>query len=192
MMNMNNLPIYNIELGDSEGLTKMSLVATPAIESNFLAFSEQKEFKFSLFEEQRIVFGCALRADFPIYRYSPTMGEYYVNFSKDVIKQLYEKFMIDNNFNNINLNHTIDTNGIHLIQSFIKDTEHGLSPWGFEDVADGSWFCAYKVLNDDVWEKVKSGEYNGFSAELWAELERKFEKQENPEMDLIDEILNLI
>lgn len=188
-----DLPIYNIILNEEgEGLTAMSLVQNPAIESNFLAFSEQKEFKFSLFEEQRIVFGCALRADFPIYRYSQSMGEYYVIFSKDVIKQLYEKFMIDSNFNKINLNHSTDTNGVHLIQSFLKDTEHGLNPHGYEYINDGSWFCAYKVLNDDVWEKVKSGECNGFSAELWAELERKFEKQENPEMDLIDEILNLI
>lgn len=190
---MNNLPIYNIELGDNEGLTKMSLVDAPAVESNFLAFSEQKELKFSLFEEQRIVFGVALRADFPIYRYSPNMGEYYVIFSKDVINKLYEKFMIDSNFNKINLNHTTDTKGVHLIQSFLKDTKHGLNPSGFEEINDGSWFVAYKVLNEDVWNKIKSGEYNGFSVELWAELERKFEKHdEKPEMDLIDEILNLI
>lgn len=42
-------PVYNIVLGDSEGVLKMSLVANPAIEENFLAFSE--DIKFSVNEE---------------------------------------------------------------------------------------------------------------------------------------------
>lgn len=181
------LPIYNIILNEEEGLTAMSLVQNPAIESSFIAFSEQHKLNFSVDEDEHIVMGCALRADFPIYRYSPNMGEYYVIFSKDVIKQLYEKFMIDSNFNKINLNHSTDTNSVHLIQSFLKDTKHGLNPLGFEEINDGSWFVAYKVLNEDVWNKIKSGEINGFSVELWAELEKQ-----KPEMDLIDEILNSI
>lgn len=185
-----DLPIYNILLGDTEGLTKISLVNMPAIEENFLAFEKQHELKFSLDEEQRIILGVALRADYLIYR-CDSNGEYYVNFTKDVIKQLYEKFMIDSNMNKVNLNHSEDTDGVFLIQSFLKDTEKGINPKGFEDVADGSWFCAYKILNEDVWQKVKAGEFRGFSVECFCELERKFEKQE-PEMDLIDEILNLI
>lgn len=189
---MNNLPIYNIVLGNSEGLTKMSLVEYPAVEENFLAFENQHELKFSFDEEQRIIIGVALRANYLIYR-CDSHGEYYVNFTKDVINQLYEKFMIDSRFNNINLNHDSDTNDVYLIQSFLKDTEKGINPVGFEEVENGSWFVAYKVLNEDVWKKVKSGEYKGFSVETFCELERKFEKQEEkPEMDLIDEILNEI
>lgn len=188
----NVLPLYQIELGDAEGLTKMSLVDCPAVESNFLAFNEQHKLNFSYDDEEHIVFGVALRADYPIYR-CDINGEYFVNFSKDVIKQLYEKFMIDSNMNNVNLNHSEDTDGVYLIQSFLKDTEKGISPVGFEDVNDGSWFCAYKILNEDVWQKVKQGEFRGFSVECFCELERKFEKQEEkPEMDLIDEILKEI
>lgn len=189
---MNNLPLYQIELGEAEGLTKMSLVDCPAVESNFLAFNEQHKLNFSYDDEERIVFGVALRADYPIYR-CDINGEYFVNFSKDVIKKLYEKFMIDSNMNNVNLNHSEDTDKVYLIQSFLKDTEKGISPVGFEDVNDGSWFCAYKILNEDVWQKVKAGDFRGFSVECFCELERKFEKQdEKPEKDLIDEILNEI
>ena len=188
-----DLPIYNIILNEGEGLTAMSLVQNPAVESSFIAFSEQHKLNFSVDEEEHIVFGCALRADFPIYRYSPSMGEYYVVFSKEVIKQLYEKFLIDSRFNFVNLNHTTDITDVYLIQSFMKDSEKGMSPVGFEDLAEGSWFVAYKILNEDVWEKVKQGEFLGFSVEMFCELERKFEKQdEKPEMDLIDEILKLI
>ena len=189
---MNKIPVYDILLGDTEGLTKMSLVEYPAVEENFLAFNKQQKMEFAINEEEHIIFGCALRANYPIYR-CDYFGEYFVNFSTDVIKQLYEKFMIDSKFNNINLNHGEDTSDIYLIQSFLKDSEKGISPVGFEDVENGSWFVAYKILNENVWNKVKSGEFKGFSVEMFCELERKFEKQdEKPEMDLIDEILNSI
>ena len=68
---MKRIPIYNIVLGESSGIKKMSLVEQPAVESDFIAFEkQQEEIKFAYAEQQHIVFGCALRADFPIYRYS--------------------------------------------------------------------------------------------------------------------------
>lgn len=184
---MNRLPIFNIVLGDAEGIQVMSLVEYPAVESNFLAFSEQKEMKFSVNEDEHIVFGCALRADYPIYRLD-RRGEYYVVFTKEVIKQLYEKFLTENLMNNVNLNHDKDTTGVYLIQSMIKDTDKGINPIGFEDCADGSWFCAYKVTNEEVWTEIKQGKFNGFSVEVFCDLERHIEE----EQDLIDEILNEI
>jgi hypothetical protein len=36
---------------------------------------------------------------------------------------------------------------------------------GFEDLPLGTWFMTMKINNDDVWEKVKQGEFNGFSLE---------------------------
>lgn len=185
---MKHLPIYNIVLGDAEGINKMSLVEFPAVEDNFLKFADEHQLQFSVDEEQHIVFGVALRADFPIYRYSPTMGEYYVVFSAETIKELYEKFMIDQNFNNINLEHYKDTKGVYLLQSFIKNTEAGINPIGFEHIENGSWFTAYKVENEDVWNDVKSGKFNGFSVEGFFELEEP--KQTNELEDLIDELLS--
>lgn len=184
------LPIYNIILKNAEGLTKMSLVEYPAVESDFLAFDKKEPLKFSLDEEQRIVFGCALRANFPIYRENPDMGAYYVVFSPEVIKQLYEKFMKEGKTDLVNLEHTEDTNGVYLIQSFIKNTNAGLSPKGFDDVDDGSWFCAYKVENDDVWQSVKNGKFNGFSVEAFLELKATNETIE--ESDEFAEMLNEI
>ena len=73
--------------------------------------------------------------------------------------------------NNVNLNHSIDTDGCYIIQSFIKDSAKGINPTGFEDIKDGSWFVAYKIENEEVWQKVKSGEFNGFSVEGTFQLE---------------------
>jgi hypothetical protein len=189
MTKMKKLPIYNIVLGDCEGISKMSLVEFPAVESNFLAFEEQKPLQFSINEEERIVFGPSLRADFPIYRFNQIMGEFYVVFSKETIKELYEKFMIEQKFNNVNLEHTTDTNGVFLIQSFLKDTEHGIDPKGFEECENGSWFTGYKVLNDEVWEKVKEGTFQGFSVELFSDLEIINEPKDEIE-ELIEELLS--
>ena len=119
---MNRLPIFNIVLGDAEGIQVMSLVDYPAVESNFLAFDKQQEMKFSVNDEEHIVFGCALRADFPIYRFD-RMGEYYVVFTKDVIKQLYEKFLTENLMNNVNLNHDKETK---QLMSYIADHHDNL------------------------------------------------------------------
>lgn len=173
---MKKLPIYNITLNGAEGIQKMSLVEYPAVEDNFLKFEDEKQLKFSIDEDKRIVFGVALRANFPIYR-CDYKGEYYVVFSPDVIRDLYEKFMIDGRFNLINLDHSKDTNGVHLIQSFIKSVKDGITPVGFEHIADGSWFVAYKIDNEDVWRSVKEGKFNGFSVEGFFNLEESVEEK---------------
>jgi hypothetical protein len=53
-----------------------------------------------------------------------------------------------------------------MFESWIIDRQKGKLPMtGFEDAKDGSWFGSYKVENDDVWSKVKAGEFKGFSVE---------------------------
>jgi hypothetical protein len=36
---------------------------------------------------------------------------------------------------------------------------------GFEDAPEGSWFGSFKVENESVWNKIKSGEFKGFSVQ---------------------------
>ena len=95
--------------------------------------------------------------------------------------------MIEQKFNCVNLEHNSDTNDIYLLQSFIKSGDTGLNPVGFEDCADGSWFIGYKVLNDEVWQGIKSGKFNGFSIEGWFSLD---EVKENDEIDELEKIIN--
>lgn len=184
---MKKIPVYNIVINKGDGISKMSLVDYPAVESDFLKFEkDEKKMLFSMDEEQHIVFGCALRADYPIYRNNKGF-EYFVVFSSDVIKELYENFMIDGLQNDVNLQHTEDTDGVFLIQSMIKDTKKGICPTGFEDIADGSWFVAYKINNEEVWEGVKRGEFNGFSVEAYLDFEERTD--EDDLNDLMKKIL---
>ena len=175
----------------------MSLVAAPAVESDFLKFSKEQPIRLSVDEDQHIVLGVALRCDYPIYRRSASGQEFYVMFDTASIKTIYEKFM--KNPNKVNLEHSVDTEGVYLIQSFIKNTESGINPVGFEDIENGSWFTAYKVENEDVWQKIKTGELNGFSIEGMftlldtdIDIEQEFKKDNEPdEMEaLIDELLS--
>lgn len=162
------LPIYSIRIDSEEtGIDRISLVENPAVDSNFLAFNNNvKQVMFSAKEEQQIIVGCLMRADYPIYR-NDENGEYYIKFEKDTIKLMAEKLLLDNHQNYINIEHidNSDVNGINMVQLFIKNDADGISPKGFEQIEDGSLFAVFKVRNQKIWEHIKNGTFKGFSIE---------------------------
>lgn len=178
------LPVYRITKGT---IDKMSLVEFPAVEENFLCFTKDSQLQFSVDEEKRIVFGVALRADYPIYRVDNLGREYYVVFEKEAIEELMLNFLTSTN-NAVNLEHTYDTDKVKIVYSFIKDTEKGLNPINFTDVEEGSWFVGYKILDDALWQQCKNGEFNGFSVEGMFELEEEVQPTETID-SIIDELL---
>lgn len=184
---MLNIPIFNVELDDTCGIEKISLVESPAVESNFLAFANKKHIMFSVNEEKQMICGVIMRCDFPIYRIDEQLGEYYLVFGREVIEQMAEKMLKDNTQNNINMEHSIDIDGVEMLELFIKDTSKGINPMGFEDVTDGSLFATYKVNNPEIWQMIKDKTFLGFS------LEGSFlMNKQKDEKDELDEILDLI
>ncbi len=145
----------------------IGLVENPAIQKNFQAFKEHKA-KFVLNDEKRIISGPAMIADLPIYRNDEQLGEYYVVFNKQAIQCIVEKFSAKGYLQKFNLFHdskqTVDD--VTVFNSFLVDTELGINPpANFPELSNGSWFISAKVNNEDVWNKVKSGEIKGFSVE---------------------------
>ena len=118
-------------------------------------------------EEKRIVTGAAMIADLPIYRRDDIRGEYYVVFDKESIFKIAKKWARSNKYDAVNAHHkTPIMDGVSLFESYIIDRERGvMPPKGFEEVADGSWFVSYLIDNDEVWSRVKEGEFKGFSVE---------------------------
>ena len=175
-----DLPLIEFKLSDDvEGLQAIAFVDAPAIGLNYQAFAPQK-FEV-LNEEKRIVMGAAMIPDLPIYRRDANIGEYYAIFKKETIKALVQKLFKENKHNNFNEQHNAFKilDGVYIYQSFITDQELGiLPPQGFENVADGTWFIAAKVENDEAWSKVKeNGILKGFSVEGVFDLEPyKFKK----------------
>ena len=170
IVTIGGIPVYDaMILDDESGMLKISLVDDPAVMSNFQAFDSHK--KMLMYEvadeEKRLVRGVVMRADFPIFRRDKEMGEYYIIYKADTIRQMAEKYLVENRQNNVNLMHAADSDvdGVQMVQFFIKDTSAGVAPANFEEIADGSLFGEFHVTNDEVWEQIKGGTYKGFSLE---------------------------
>ena len=163
------LPIYNALISDdNEGILVISLVDAPATETNWMCFKEQENIKFSIVnEDEHILAGVVMVADKPIYRIAPDRTEFYIVFSKDVIKRMAEKMLDDNTFNNIDIQHDgniIPHDKVKLVELFIADEAKGIKP-NYLDVPDGSLLANYKIYDEQLWQMAKSGELNGFSLE---------------------------
>lgn len=170
IVTIDNIPVYNATISDEEtGMFKISLVDEPAVMSNFLAFDKtRKPLMYAIAnEEKRIVRGVVMRADFPIYKYDENFGEYYIIYKADTIRQMAEKYLLESRQNDVNLMHKdgSDVDGVQMVQYFIKDTTAGVCPTGFEEIADGSLFAEFHIVNDEVWEQVKDGTFKGYSLE---------------------------
>lgn len=165
MKTINGLPVYIAQIDNSEeGILDISLVDYPAVKRDFVLFSQDK-MNFSIQnEEKRIISGVVMLADTPIYRKSPTAGEYYIVFTRDIIEMMVEKMSFEGKLNNITLNHNGQlVEGVTLVELFIKDSSKGLNPTYLPDVTEGSLIASYKVENEDIWNQIKAGEFRGFS-----------------------------
>ena len=165
------LPIYKLiistDLEDEAEVDFVALVDRPAIQRNFLAFNSRQKFEV-ISDEKRIVSGPLMLADMPIYRNNEEFGEHYVVFDADTIQKIAEKFFKKGYQSNVNEMHDPEkaVDGVTMFESWIVNRDMGKMPIsGYEDVKDGSWFGSFKVENDQVWEKVKDGTFQGFSVE---------------------------
>jgi hypothetical protein len=166
MVTIGGIPVFDALITDEEtGMMKISLVDDPAVMSDFLAFDNTRRMQmYSVTDdEKRLVRGVVMRADFPIYRRDERMGEYYVIYKPETIRAMAEKYLAESRQNDVNVMHSTDVDGVQMVQWFIKGD--GVTVSGFEDIADGSLFAEFHILNDEVWEAVKDGTYKGFSLE---------------------------
>ena len=169
VVTIDGIPVFQALVNDADtGMFKISLVDDPAVQSNFQAFSNKKPQMYAVEDEaKRLVLGVVMRADFPIYRRDDSFGEYYIIYSADTIRTMAEKYLVEGRQNDVNLMHQegSDVEGVDMVQYFIKDSDKGVAPAGFEDIADGSLFAEFHVVNDEVWDAIVAGTYKGFSLE---------------------------
>ena len=151
---------------DDIGVDAISIVESPAIESDFVALKNQEIKLAEVDKEKKILMGALLIPNKPIYR-NGGEGEYYIYFSKDTIVKASQMFLQNGNQSNSTLEHNQALNGLTLVESWlIEDKVHDKSVKYGMDLPLGTWMGSVKVNNEDVWnEYVKTNKVKGFSIE---------------------------
>lgn len=177
----NGIPVFAVNV-DSEDctITTISLVDEPAMELQMQMFDKKETVKFSLQDEMKHnIVSCIVRTDFPILRLTEEGNPYYIVFNRETSEILCQRLMRDGFQQNISLDHNGKLiEGIQLQEVFIKDSERGISPVGFEDAAEGSLFGVYHITDDALWQDCIDGKFGGVSLESYIDLQ-KFNKIDN-------------
>ena len=167
---IDGIPVYRVLVDDGDGMVRVSLVDDPAVMSDFVAFDAQKRARMFAVEseEKRLVFGVVARANFPIFRTDPVLGDHYIIFPPESIREMAQKYLTEGRADRVDEMHDgDDVGGVHLVQWLIKDSAAGIAPAGFDDIADGSLFAEYHVEDDAIWQQIKDGTFKGFSMEVF-------------------------
>lgn len=100
-------------------------------------------------EEKRLVYGIVLEPDF-----KDAQGDV---ITSPEIEKAAHKFIMEGR----------EIGDRHTYQADAKVAESYIAPVDFrmggQDVKKGTWIIAVKVYDDAIWQKIKAGEYTGFS-----------------------------
>lgn len=163
------LPIFEITFEEDDkkqGIKFVSLVNDPAIEVKGMYFNNDvKQYSFKKIEEQMKVVGPAMIPEKLILRMDGDR-EYYVKFSADTIKKMFQKFNKENNNKSINIDHSKRMIDGFIEQNWIiEDNQYDKSKMYGYELPIGTAFIEIKVENEDDWNEIKElGKYS-FSIE---------------------------
>ena len=188
------IPIFDAFLKDEDldGISCISIVDEPAMEKEMMVFEKQKKpIMFSVQDElQHKITSVVIRCNYPIYRIDELGKEYYIRFGREVIDQLAEKYSKDGLLNCVSVQHNGELlSDIVMTEMYIKNTEKGINPIGFEDIEDYSLFATFKINNEDVWNRIVQGEFGGLSMEVMLDLQPTDEFVEEEETDFWSELM---
>ena len=189
IISMDIKKIKKYKVGIDSETEAISMVTEPAIESDFVFLSKDKAIVKEAFsnDEKHMVYGAVLRPDFPIYR-NDGENEYYLEFTSESIERMARDYMMNYRQGNVTIQHEEYANEVFMVESWIKqdmDKDKSVSVGLDKSLPIGTWFCGFYVNNNDVWERIKSGELKGFSVEAMIDLEdfAKVKKEDEFEMN---------
>ena len=159
--------LFELVLIDEEdGVFANSLVSAPAIERDFVYFNQEYTFA-AVNEDKMLIAGPMLIPNKKIMRLKDDGTKYFVYFKPETIEKIARKFMKNKLTDQMTLEHGNKTSGIHMVESWIVENpaKDKSNIYNFT-LPRGSWFAVYSVEdNPKVWDRVKAGEFNGFSIE---------------------------
>lgn len=158
------------ETNEAIAIDAISLVTSPAIETDFVYFNEEEKGKLTLAkidEEKRMLVSPALIPYKQIYRYNAEQDKhYYVHFTAETVRKAAEAFIKHHNTNNATVQHEYKVTGVSVIETWIsEDSKKDKSNvYGYE-LPKGTWFVSMRIDNDEVWQQIKEGTLKGLSIE---------------------------
>ena len=194
---MSNFKIIELILDEENeisGVEAISVVENPAIESDFIALSNQEIKLAEISKEKRLLMGALLIPNKPIYRKSGE-DEYHIFFSKDTITKASQMYLQNGNQSNSTLEHDSQLKGLTLVESWIvEDKQKDKTALYGLDVPVGTWMGSVKVDNDEVWNSyVKTGKVKGFSIEgYFADKLEKPKAELSAQDKIINELIELL
>jgi hypothetical protein len=166
-----NYETYELIMKDDEdSVFALSLVSQPAIQQDFVYFgvNGKNVIKFATIDnDKHTIVGPILIPDIKILRMKEDGTPYYVTFSKDTVLKLAQKYIKDNNANNITLEHDQSVTNVSLVESWIAESAQydKAKAYGLA-VKPGTWMGVFKVDNPTIWnDYVKTGLVKGISLE---------------------------
>lgn len=176
-----DLPIYKITIddeysdGENLGIEMIAFTNLPAIKVKGMAFGSEKKIMFTDDIKYRITAPAMIPMD--IYRKSDEDGEYYVQFTEEVIEQIHTKFMSDlRNRDIFNLEHDTDKKvPAYILETWIVDNpqlDKAFSTFGI-DVPKGTLMVTAQVTDPEYYSELISNDQVGFSIEGFLGLKLK-------------------
>ena len=172
---MSLLPLVEFTIDPKKknaGVKAISIVDSPAIESDFILFSKDNLERYKFADEtKQMILGLALIPNKRIYRVDKQNREYEGFFSPQTIELIRNKFMEEKNISEVNLQHSESeyVNGVYLVETYIvqsPEQQKLLLSKGI-DAPLGSWAVQYHVDSPELFQEIKQGGYHGFSVEAF-------------------------
>ena len=174
----------------------ISLVSAPAIEQDFVFFGKEKHnLTFAkVDDDKRMLVSPALIPNKQIFRYDPnTDTEYYVYFSPETVKQASELYLKHNNHHKATYEHQDRVAGVLTVESWVKEGDMDKSKLYGYDLPNGTWFVKMKIENDELWNKIKSGELKGLSIEgYFVDKMQKMSEKQPSDHDILSALNEII
>ncbi len=161
------MKLYELQIEDNEDeVFAISLVESPAIESDFIYFDKEKIQFAAVDTEKRMLIGPILIPDKKILRIDGQGQPYHVYFTKETVAKLAQNYLMKKYTDKATLEHDKTIKGVDLVESWVKTGKLDKSNNFGLNVPEGSWLGIFKISDDNLWtDYIKDGKVKGFSIE---------------------------
>lgn len=161
------MKLYELKIEDNEDeVFAISLVESPAIESDFIFFDKEEVMFAATDNEQQMLVGPILIPEKKILRVDGEGQPYHVYFTKETVKKIAQNYLMKKYTDKATLEHDMSIKGVHLVESWIKEGKLDKSNSYGLNVPEGAWMGMFKITDPKIWNSyIKTGKVKGFSIE---------------------------